>query len=284
MIPDPKNPKPDTSSIIIDILSKTPRLTVKELFSKCIVQSNRQMTLQGFYRLLSQLQGKRVIVKDGKLLSIDAGWVHAVIDFSNQLRTTYLQTNPSTANILVGEGECSEFEFHTVIDMDNFWYHALVIVMHYYVEHSHADKNVYNYNDRCWFQVIRSGSEQALGDMYADMGAEWYLVAGSDSFIDSLVENMIDTKKLHYKISHDRMFDRNYYIVVIGDYIFETRLPKYIYDMMETVYERVTAITDPTLQSLEEFIRLPGKTKLNVSRNERRALALRKKIQTCFAV
>lgn len=282
MIPDPKNPKPDPSSVVIDILSKRPRLTVKELYQQFIRKSEKQMTLQGFYKLLQQLQEKRVIVKDGKLLSIDAGWVHAIIDFTAQLRNTYLQSNPSTANILLKEGEWNEFEFPTVIDMDNFWYHALVMVAHYYGEQEHNDKNVYNYNDHCWFQVIRSGSEQTLGDTYADMDMEWYLVAGSHSFVDGLVESMVENETLHYTLSNGEGFKQNEYVVVIGDYIFETALPKYIYEMMESVYERVHVVTDPALGSIEDLIRLPAKTTLRISRDKKRAQRLRKLIQSFF--
>lgn len=282
MIPDPKNPKPDASALVIDILSKQPRLTVKELFQQFTRKNNKKMTLQGFYKLLQQLQEKRVIVKDGKLLSIDAGWVHAVVDFAAQLRNTYLQSNPSTANILLNEGESNEFEFPTVIDMDNFWCHSLVMVVHYYGEHDHFNKNVYNYNDHCWFQVIRSSSEQALGDTYADLGMHWYLVAGSTSFVDGLVESLIENEKLHYVLSNGESFKKNEYVVVIGDYIFETALPKYICEMMESVYGRVQAVTDPALGSIEDLIRLPAKTSLRISRDKKRAASLRKTIQHFF--
>lgn len=282
MIPDPKNPMPAASSVVIGILSKRPRLTVKELYQQFSRNSDKKMTLQGFYKLLQQLQEKRIIVKDGKLLSIDAGWVHAVVDLAAQLRNTYLQSNPSTANILLNEGESNEFEFPTVLDMDNFWYHALVMVTHYYGDRDHKDKNVYNYNDHCWFQVIRSSSEQTLGDTYADMGMDWYLVAGSTSFVDGLVESMIENEKLHYKLSNGEGFKKNEYVVVIGDYIFETALPKYIYGMMESVYERVQAVTDPSLGSIENLIRLPAKTTLRIARDKKRAASVRKTIQKFF--
>ncbi len=282
MIPDPKNPKPDTSSVVIDILSKRPRLTVKELYQQFTRKSDKEMTLQGFYKLLQQLQEKRVLVKDGKQVSIDAGWVHAVLDFATKLRSTYLQPNPSTANILLKAGESNEFEFPTVIDMDNFWYHTLVMIAYYYAEQEHKDKNVYNYNDHCWFQVIRSGSEQTLGDTYMAMSMEWYLVAGSTTYIDGLVEGMIHSKLLHYTTSGDADFGNNYYVVVIGDFIFETALPNYVYSMMESVYSTVHAITDPALQSIEELIRLPAKTTLKIARDQKRAEAIRRKIKQFF--
>jgi hypothetical protein len=282
MIPDPKNPHPEKETFVIDILSRTPRLTVKQLYEQFSQKWPKKMTLQGFYRLLAELQKKRVIVKDGKLLSIDAGWVHAVMDFSERLKATYLQANPTTANILVGEGESTSFEFPTVIDMDNYWYHALVIVTHYYAEHPSDDVHVYNYNDHCWYQVIRSGSEQALGDTYAHMGLDWYLVAGSSSYIDGLVSGMIQGKAFHYTQSEKLDFPENYYVVVIGDFIFETELPKYIFEMMESVYDRVQAITDPALQSIEDLIRLPAKTTLKISCNAKRAEEIRTKIKDAF--
>ncbi len=282
MIPDPKNPLPSPTSIILDVLSKTPRLTIKELHRAYLNRSEQLMSLQGFYKLFSQLQRQRILVKDGKLVSIDAGWVHAVKAFSLQLESTYLQPNPSTANILVEEGRSNEFEFPSVIRMDDFWYHALVTVAHFYRNHEHPDKNAYNYNHHCWFQVVRSNSEQSLGDTYASLGMDWIIVSGSDTFIDQLVESMVKGKGLRFAISKPPAFKDNQYIVVVGDFIFETQLPLYIYELFEDVYSSVISITDAGLQKLEDFIRLPAKTTLKISRDAVRAKALRSQILVCL--
>jgi len=282
MILDPKNPIPDSEAIIIDILSRLPRLTVKELHDKFLKKSNKKLTLQGLYYLLGNLQKKRIIVKDGKQFSIDAGWVHAVMDLADRLKNTYLQSKFAVANILVDEGESSSFEFPNVVEMDNFWSHTLVLVSHYYSENDHKDSNVYNYNDHCWFQVVRVGSEQTLGDTYERMGLKWYLIAGSMSYIDQLVPSMIRGKKLYFVQSEVVKFPENYYVVVIGDFIFETALPKYVFDMMKSVYNRVQSVTDPALQSIEELIRLPAKTTLTISRDANRAEEIRSKIKAKF--
>lgn len=282
MIPDPKNPFPNNETIVIDILSRRPRLTVKELYAQFLKKSRKKLTLQGFYHLLANLQKRRVIVKEGKLLSIDAGWIHAAIDLVEKLKSVYLQSGPTTANILMDEGDATTFEFPNVIDMDNFWSHTLVIVSHYYAENKHADPNVYNYNDHCWFQVIRVGSEQTLGDTYTHMGLKWYLVAGSMSYIDRLVPSIIKGKGFYYQQKDKKIFPENYYVVVIGDFIFETALPKYVFDMMESVYGRVQSVTDPALRSIEDLIQLPAKTTITISRDARRADKIRSKIKASF--
>lgn len=282
MILDSKNPIPDNDAVIIDILSRRPRQTVKELYNQFFKKSSKKLTLQGFYYQLANLQKRRVIVKEGKVFSIDAGWVHAVIDLSERLKSSYLQPGLTTANILVDEGESTTFEFPNVIGMDNFWSHALVIASHYYTENKHDDPNVYNYNDHCWFQVIRVGSEQTLSDTYARMGREWYLVAGSMSYIDQLVPSIMRGKELHYQQNDTMQFPENYYVVVIGDFIFETALPKYVFDMMESVYDRVQFVTDPTLQSIENLIRMPAKTILTITRDSSRASKIRSRIKAGF--
>lgn len=282
MVPDPKNPFPDNETIVIDILSRRPRLTVKDLYVQFLKKSRKKLTLQGFYHLIANLQKRRVIVKEGKLLSIDAGWIHAAINLVEKLKSVYLQPGLTTANILMDEGDSTTFEFPNVIDMDNFWGHALVIVSHYYAENKHMDPNVYNYNDHCWFQVTRIGSEQTLGDTYANMGLKWYLVAGSMSYIDRLVPSIIKGKGFYYQQNDKMGFPENYYVVVIGDFIFETALPKYVFDMMESVYSRVQSVTDPALRSIEDLIRLPAKTTLTISRDARRAAKIRSKIKGSF--
>lgn len=241
------------------------------------------MTIQGLYKLVKKMIEQRVLVKEGHFISIDAAWIHNLINFTETLKRTYLASEVVMSNILLKEGETKTFTFEKVIDMDNFWWHILATLMHYYSSQEHPDKNVYNYNDHSWFQLVRTESEQALAEAFEESGMRWYLVSGSQSFLDTLVGNMIEMKGFHYcQVLPRKVFGPNQYIEVIGDFIIETSLPKFIHELMERLYSRVSSIREFNAQDISMLLRQPGRTALTLSRDRKQALRLRKKIKGVF--
>lgn len=283
MIPDPRNTSPTPESIVIEILSQKPRLAMKDLYEYFKKKYRPGMTIQGLYKLVRQLIRARIVVKEGKLLLLDVVWVHNLINLTDTLKQVYLEYPGATANILLKEGESKTFTFEKPIDMDNFWGHALIAVAHYYQDHEHTDKNVYNYNHHTWYQLVRTSSEQALANAYQQMGMHWYLVSGSKSYLDSLIAPLIEADDFHYvQIDRGALHQQNYYVVVIGDFIFETEMPKYIFELMEKIYDRVRAISEFNAQEILSLISQIGRTSLTISRDKRRAGVIRNKIKKVF--
>lgn len=283
MIPDPKNKELTPESVILDILSRKPRLAMRELYEYFQKKYRPGMTIQGLYKLVKQLTIQRVLVKEGHLVSIDASWIHTLINFTATVKWTYLESEAATANILLKEGESKTFTFERVVEMDNFWWHILATVIHYYSEHEHKDQNVYNYNAHSWFQLVRTDSEQALAEAFEQKDMEWYLVTGSESFLDTLVGSVIESPRFYYRqVPRGELFEPNKYVEVIGDFIIEASLPNYIYELMEKVYDRVRTIGEFNAQDILTLINQPGRTHLTISRDKRRAEVLRNKIKAIF--
>lgn len=283
MIPDTRNKASSAETIVIDILSGKPRLSMKELNEYFQKKYRSGMSVQWLYKIVKHLVEQQILVKEGGLLSIDASWIHNLINFTDRLKRTYLENDASVANILLNEGENKSFQFEKVIDMDNFWTHALVTVIHYYQEQKHPDKNVYNYNHHSWFQLVRTSNEQTLGEAYQQMSMHWHLVSGSKTFLDTLVASLIETENFHYaQIDKGSLVKPNYYVVVIGDFIFETALPNYIHERMEQIYQNVKNISEFNAQEILMLINQPGKTTLTISRNKKRALTIREEIKKAF--
>ncbi len=283
MIPDPKHPNASSTAIVLDILSKKPRLTVKDLYDFFCERYEPGMSLQGFYNLIKKLAANRVLVKEGKLVSIDGSWIYNLLNFTNVLQQNYFGTNAAAATILLDEGESKTFTLDSVIGMDNFWWHALIIVIFYYATEEHKDKNAYVYVHHSWFQLIRTSSEQALNDAYSQHNMRLYHVDGSLSFLDSLTPQLIAGKNVDARHEIINEFGPNYYVVVIGDFIFETKLPVHIYDRMEEIYTSVTKMTQFDSSKILNLVIEPARTNLTISRDKKRAKKIRKRIQTVFA-
>lgn len=282
MIPDPKQPNASPAAIVLDILARKPRLPVKDLYEFFSQRYTPGMSLQGFYNLLKKLTNERVLVKEGKLISIDGSWIYNLLNFSNVLQQNYFGEGAASASILLSEGESKTFTLDSVIGMDNFWWHADIVIILYYATTEHKDKNVYVYVHHSWFQLIRTGSEQTLNDAYAQHGMHLYHVDGSLSFLDSLTPQLIPGENVSVRHKVIPEFGPNYYVMVIGDFIFETSLLRYIYNAMEEIYATTKDMSSFDADSMRALIHQPVRTSLTISRNKKRAELVRRRIRACF--
>ncbi len=282
MIPDSKQPNAHPSAVVLDILSKKSRLTVKDLYDFFCKRYTKGMSLQGFYNLVNKLISDRVLVKEGKLLSIDASWIYNLLNFSNVLQQNYFGTSAVSTNILLDDGESKTFTLDSVIGMDNFWWHALIVVILYYANEKPKNKNVYVYVHHSWFQLIRTNSEQVLNDVYNQHGMHLYHVDGSHSFLDSLTPQLIAGENVDTQHAIIKEFGSNYYVMVIGDFIFETTLPRHIYEQMEEIYTSVTQMSQFDSSKIFALVEQPSRTNLTISRNKKGAEKIRKRIQAVF--
>lgn len=283
MIPDPKHVSPTPESIVIQILSEKPRQIAKDLYESFLQLYPSGMTIQGFYRILRKLTADRVLVKEGKLFSIDAGWIYNLQRLTDQLTHTYFRSGNAATSILLREGEEKVFTFENAILMDNFWTHALVTVVQYYALEPHNNKHGYAYTEHGWFQLLRTKQEEHLLEIYEKNEMEIYHVIGSHSFLDSLVPGAVGSPTNHVVIKTDTAFQPNMYKMVIGDFLFETALPKYIHGLLEKKFAEVASISNLNIKEWTELLSQPGNTILKIRRDKKQAEAFKKQITQIFA-
>ena len=284
MIPNKNNPSPPLESYVLDVLSDRPRLTVKELYELFLQKSVRQISIQAFYALVRKMIDQRILVKENQVLIIDASWIDALLHFSEKVKRVYLDSDSLVTNIVLHPGEKRSFTFENVMMMDNFWMHALMVTAYHYRSQPHpTDHNVYVYNYHSWFEIAKTGQEQSLAEAYEQTGMRYYLLSGSHLYLDKAVRDTIETKGFYYKtIDPAQSLPVNYYVTVVGDIVFETRLPKYINELMEELYNKVKSIAEFDKQEILNLVQLPAKTSLIISHDQKRAKHFREIIKRYF--
>jgi len=284
MIPNKNNPNPPLESHVLDILSDRPRLTVKELYELFLQKSVRQISIQALYALIHKMIDQRILVKENQVLIIDASWIDALLQFSEKVKRVYLASDSPVTNIVLHPGEKRDFTFENAMAMDNFWMHALIVTSYFYRSNPHpTDHNVCVYNYHSWFEIAKTGQEQSLAESYEQTGMDYYLLSGSHLYLDKAVKDTIITKGFHYKtIEPTASLGINQYFTIVGDVVFETKLPKYINELMEEIYTKVKNISEFDRQEILKIIQLPAKTVLTISHNKQRAKQFRETIKKYF--
>ncbi len=293
-----------SESIVIDILSKKPRLTTSELYDFYVVKKTKKITIQGFYKLIRQMLNRRILVKEGAHLSIDSFWINNLLNLTETVKQNYLKNKNSAANIILEKGESKTFDFENIMAMDNFWCHGLNTIINFYNGEKHKDKNGYSRNFYSLFQIARTTSENILAGAYQSVDAHWYMASGSQSFLNKLVAKIIEVENYHHFIydfdkfkkeqdaklqktgglaEQKNIAEKNYWVTTIGDFIFEAKIPKYIFEIIEKIYQDVNSLSEYDSNKINNLFFEPGKTELIISRSKKRADIIREEVKKLWS-
>lgn len=287
MIPNPYEERPSPESVILDILSRKPGITSKEAYAFFLDKYKNGMSVQGFYKIIKRLLGDRVIAKTDGRLSLYSAWVNNVMKFAKQAALTHLDQNASPVTIILEEGEKKSFEFDTPIEMSTFWDHALLMVAYHYKDSEEpVDKNAYSKNFYSWIQLLRTSDEALLINLYSDLEMQWSMASGSKSLLNRLVSQIYNEKNFHFIIYPELTGygtgRNNFHVTVIGDFIFETKLPEYIFKDIQRTFDSVRNLSEFNADEMQKVVLQTGKTVLTITRNVKRAEEVRAEIKSLF--
>jgi|CXWL01.1.fsa_nt_gi hypothetical protein len=286
MIPNPYEQKQSPEGVILEILSRKAGISSKELYDFFLAKYKTGMTLQGFYKVLRQLLQDRVIVKSNGTLSLYSAWVQNLVTFAERAEQTYLSNELSKATIVLDEGETSHYTFDRVTEMDTFWDHALLTVASYYSDAPHENKNAYSKNYYAWIQLLRTNGSVQLASLYTQMDMSWFMASGSHSFLNRIVSQQHTAPNffftLYEKLEGYGEGEDNFHVTVLGDFVFETKVPNYIFKMIKAKYESIKTFSEFNIDEMQGLIHQPGKTTLTISRDSVRAESIRKEIKALF--
>ena len=279
-------------SLILDILSKKAKLSSKEIFEHFSQKYPRKMTIQGFYKVIRKMLDDRILLKDGQLISLDSFWISKLMEFSKNIERTYTSNSLAANNILLEEGEKRVFEFENVIAMDNLWSHGLNLVRQFYATQEHADKNAYSRNYFSVFHISRTESENTNLQYFESSKMEWFMASGSNTFLNHLPTKLIEKENYHqfifdfdsYNKNKEKPLEKNLWVTLVGDFIFEAQFPKYVFELIAKIYEETQSIGEFNADKISSLFQEPGKAILTVSHDKKRAEQMRKEIKNLYQI
>lgn len=290
MLYDPRLKINTPESVVLNILASKPRISTKELFGFFDAKYKKKITIQGFYKLIKKMLENRILLKEGGLLLLDSFWINKLNEFSDLIKKNYLISSLNSSNVLLEEGESKKFEFESIVSMDNFWGHSLNTIKNFYTKNEHEDKNTYSRNYFSVFQVARTQSETETVKTFGVENMQWYMASGSNMFLNRIVSKLIENKNYHHFIYDFEKYEeeinldieKNFWETTIGDYIFEAKMPNYLFALIERMYEEVQSLSEFNADRLNYLFQEPGKSILTISHNKKRAEFIRKNVKALY--
>lgn len=269
---------PKTIEERIVLLLKHGGIGTRDLLAR--LQSNGgKVTKQGFYAALRRLKAEDTVVVHKKTAALNTTWIQKMRDQLAQIDNAYAAGGDVADVLALADKESISYSFHSIQQLDAFWGHTQNIV----IRATPVGEPVYTYDPHYWFYIGRKETEHALVDEVTSLGKQFLMTVGGDTPLDKAIRSDFNTDLRQYHIQ--RLFDDDtYYVVVIGDFIFETRLDNRASELIEEIYQHNTEITGIVSQMLGQISKMRVRSKVKISRNRTRAMKLKAKMSKNFIV
>jgi hypothetical protein len=246
-------------------------------------KAHPKLTKQGVYTALRKLQKQEVITTHNGSVSLNALWLSRAEQFIVSAQRHYQKPKIVTGHFAtLQEGERVQYTFSNPIAADVFWNHALTIV----ADVTPLNEPFVAYNPHCWFFIAHTESERQLARHFNKKQRQYLITVGSNTPLDQAIKKEFDGIQRQYYMRDEPLYPQKpyYYLNIVGDFVMEVWMDRTIAGTLEKFYKQMTAPTQEVQAQLRQMMSTRGKTKLVISRNEKKATARKKTLLKTFYV
>lgn len=272
------NTPTSTEEIIINALASTSENG--EILLTTVRQTKPRFTKQALYVVLRKLLQQEVVVKHGKQFSLARPWLSKMTQFFSIAQERYGVRTEGVDFLNLTDGDKISYVFKSPHEADRFWGHAFDVLAAVMPQ----SEPVYIYNPHEWFILARAESELHLFSTLKDKKRQIWLTVGNRDPLDIFAKQYFDGTYLQYHLLEKPLFEKDtYYLNIFGDYVIEASIDPETASAVDKLYKSSTEWDDTTKHHLQTLV-AKGKTKLTISRNERKAQKLKKLLGQYFFV
>lgn len=243
--------------------------TAKSL-KKYLEETNKDVSIQGIYKALSNLVDNEVVIKVGFSYALSEEWRSKMIHNLTQ----------APAHFEIEEGESVSFVLSSLIHLDKQWKNIVLPL-----QMASHDEPIFLYNQHeVWVHLneSRKESEVNLYESYKHTMRQTYTAIGGQTIHDKQFKKAFQNKFTEISLG-TKYFPDTDYPTVVGNYVITTRLSKLIAKDIEVAY--LTCNDEHSLETrLQEIGATKKKVTLSIENNKQKAMKLRKKISKEFLV
>ncbi|MBI2410501.1 MAG: hypothetical protein HYV32_01210 [Candidatus Kerfeldbacteria bacterium] len=245
-----------------------------------VVQSTRpQTTKQAVYAALRNLKKSEMVVIHNGAASLNIRWLKEMNRFFSIAEHQYTHSEQGTGHFLdLQDGEKIQYYFQSPASTDVFWTHVLFVLL----ETFPATDPLYLYNPHWWFMIARYNSEQALIDHARRTHHPFFMTVGAHTPLDRAMAKFADGTHVQYYMRPTPVFPQQYYMNMIGNFIIEVRIDKYIAQRVDAFYRTTKQLNTQCAIDLRHIVESAGRSKLIISHNSKKAARLQRMFKKAF--
>jgi hypothetical protein len=271
----------DIKSAIINLLSRGAKESI--FLVDEIKKMRKGTTKQAVYHSLRDLLKEEVITKHKKEVALNQLWIKKLHDFAKETDRSYALKFENKISLeqfeLLNEKDKISYTFRNFDYYDVFWAHTFSLI----TKRIDSRSPLYLYNPHEFFILVREKREKYLINWMKKNNRSVYLTLGSDTPLDKQFSKNYSSDIFQVAIDPKFNFPNNYYLGVIGDYVFETFFDKELCDKIEKIYLKC-ASESKAREELEKIVSKKYKMKLSIQNNPTKAAKLKKKLSKNFFI
>jgi hypothetical protein len=265
---------PKTEDKIIAYLSRGPIL-IKNLVAKSIKEDG--ITFQAVYKALLKMRYEEIIVKNKQIISLSIPWVYKLTRFTEQAIKAY---SLESYNSFLGfrEKQKNILTFRDFTNTYIYWVHMMISLAQEYRE------PIFLYNSHDWYALARPDLKADFFTWLERYKRPTFMLIGHDTVMDQKTAKKNRSDYLQIGVVEKKLFNDWSYIVVIGDFVLETRCEKETALAINKIYQKYQTLDDSVAKELLKIASKKQIWKIIITRNKDKAKILRKKLSKYFYI
>ncbi|MFA6255554.1 MAG: hypothetical protein WC606_00075 [Candidatus Absconditabacterales bacterium] len=241
------------------------------------IAKKEKISLPNFYKIIDTLLENQILSKEQGKLKLHTAWILSLIELTNKVRQTYLETND--LKIDLKEGEQKIFYASSLIDLDNVRADLLSAMALKYTE----NESLYMYNAHLYHILGIPETETTNVKNMKQQLKKVYLLAGNESIMDQHAANILRVQGIEVICSNKTKFlKEGYFINIIGDYILESVFPTIINQYFKVLFDTIENIQDFKPEPFQNIFKMKTECKITIRRNRKDAEMFKKEIMKYF--
>lgn len=233
-------------SILIDDIPKT----LTQLHREIKARYGTSVTFQAVIKAVNSLLEHNVLIKAGKLYSINKDWIFETRNFFDRLYTEYFKVKKPMKEVKLGK-EVTIYTVNNLLELDRLWNDLLTT----WAKKEIMDKRNVWKGRHCWWLIPRLQEEDILHDLFAKQGIKTYNLLSENTILDKIAINYYKNKKEFIKINKKIKLKTDSHISVFGELLMKFEIPKLISDKLERVYQKIKKIEDLDLKMVLDIFK-----------------------------
>lgn len=247
-----------------------------ELYEKYV--DKRRCSRAGYYKALTCLKKKEVILEKDRMLSINKIWLADSYDFFRKL--VRQKTTPSYLAeriALLSEGDRLSYTFHSMSEIDIFILNLLYDLLLLKIDRQALILEAHEF-----FILMNDVRTKRILNELSTVGHSVWLLIESDAPIDvEIAKKMVPKSAIAY-VSGKESKDTAKIVHVVGDVCIELRLNKLMSAAVDKLYSSNEAVTEDFVEDLKNIVDRKQRHEILVYRSKQKTDQVRNKFKKHF--
>lgn len=265
---------PLENCLLVDVVHKPLPLT--SLYAKYVGGS--RCSRAGFYKALSSLQKKEVVIEKNRVLSVNKIWLSDSYDFFSKL--VQQKTVPSyLANQVaeLKEGDRLSYTFHSIAEIDIFLLNLIYDLLLLKV-----DKHALILEPHEFFVLLNGARTRQILKEVSALGCSINLLIESDSPVDKEITKDSLPKGAVGYVSGKKSTADPKVTHVVGDVCIELKLNKSLASSIDRLFASEARISQQFVNHLRDLVGKKQKNQIIIYRNSKKAQKIRSHFKKYF--